>query len=504
MTSVRTDWISRWAEQTPRAPAIIWEPTGQRLDYARCDELTGHIAAWLRDEWGVGAGDRVAVLGRNSLEHALLLFAAQRAGFVLVPVNFRLTAPEIAHVLRDCAPRVMFASSDHHAELAKLDAGACEIAPLEDLLERATSHSASFRAPDLGLDDPAMILYTSGTTGAPKGAIISHGMLFWNAVNTAMRLDLTSSDVTMNAAPLYHTGGWNVLSTPLWHRGACVVMMRDFDPTRVLELCTRHRLTIVWGVPTMMRMLAEQPTFGADTLETVRYALVGGEPMPAELIETWQDVDVPIRQGFGMTEVGPNCFSLPEEDAIRKIGSIGTPNFYIDVELRDDDGAAVPVNEPGEGELWMRGPVVTTGYWGNPSATARAVDAGGWFRTGDVLRRDDQGYYYVIGRKKEMYISGGENVYPAEVERALLEHDAIEQAVVVGVPDERWGETGACFLVLTPNTQLSSDVVRAFARERLAGFKVPRHVFIQSELPVGASGKIDRLALARRARASVA
>lgn len=497
---IRTDWIARHAMYQPDALAIVWRPNDRTLTYAQCHHLANQLAAKLADTYDISKGDRVGVVGLNSLEHVLLFFAAQRMGAVLVPVNFRLATPEIAHVLEDCAPEVLFFDASVEETVSPLDADFdVTLAPLSGVLADLDAHDASTEWEGPAFDDPAMILYTSGTTGAPKGAIVTHRMLFFNAVSTAMRLDLTSHDRTMNAAPLYHTGGWNVLSTPLWHRGGCVVMMEGFDAAEILDVCAEEALTIVWGVPTMMRMMAEADGFPDADLATVRYALVGGEPMPEDLIQIWQERDVPIRQGFGMTEVGPNCFSLPEADAIRKIGSIGTPNFYVEVRLVDDAHVPVAEGHAGEGELVMRGPAVTPGYWGRPEATAKAFTEDGWFLTGDLLRRDEEGYYYVMGRRKEMFISGGENVYPAEVESALRAHTAIEDVVVVGVPDARWGEVGACFVVVEPGEEVTAEDVRAFGKTKLAKFKVPRHVFFVEEFPLGASGKIDKMALTERA-----
>ena len=341
-----------------------------------------------------------------------------------------------------------------------------------------------------------MILYTSGTTGRPKGAIITHGMIFWNAVNTELRLDLTAQDRSFNAAPFYHTGGWNVLLTPFLLHGATTFLFDGFDPEAVLRLCDDEQLTILWGVPTMLKMMADHPAFDEVSLDSVRYAVVGGEAMPEPLIRTWQDKGVPIRQGFGMTEVGVNCFSLPERDALRKIGSIGFPNFYIDTRVVDDDGAEVETNAPGE--LLMRGPVVTPGYWRAPEATADAIDADGWFHTGDLVRVDDEGYFYVVGRKKEMFISGGENVYPAEVEAAIHRRDAVAEAAVIGVEDAHWGEVGAAFVALHDGHSITEDALIAHCRSQLATYKVPKHVRFLDELPKGHSGKIQKTALRER------
>lgn len=491
---VRTDWLERHALYAPEAEALVWVPTSEALTYADCHRLGERLAAALAHEHGVQQGDRLAVLAENSLEHVLLFFAAQKAGFILVPLNYRLARPELQYLIEDSDPALLFASEDYAATADALatDARRCPLTAVRALIDDAPERESPRAA--IGLDDPLMILYTSGTTGKPKGAIVSHEMVFWNAVNTAMRLDVTAGDISFNAAPFYHTGGWNVLLTPFLHRGARTFLFEDFQPEAILRLCDREDLTILWGVPTMLKMMAESDAFADVSLETVRYAVVGGEAMPEPLIRTWQQKGVPIRQGFGMTEVGVNCFSLPERDALRKIGSIGLPNFYVETRVAGDDGQDVPPGTPGE--LLMQGPVVTPGYWQNSEATAEAIQ-GGWFHTGDLVRVDDEGYFYVVGRKKEMYISGGENVYPAEVEAALYVHEGVREAAVVGVPDERWGEAGAAFVV-GADEALTADAIRDHCRARLAAYKVPRHVRFVEELPKGHSGKILKRALAER------
>jgi fatty-acyl-CoA synthase len=498
----RTDWLDRNAQYTPDATALVWVPTGERYTYADLHQKGERLATALADTYDLAPGDRIAVLAENSVEHVLLFAAAQKAGFVLVPLNVRLAPPELQYLVDDSDPHVLFVSDDHAGTAQDLDTDA-HLVPLDDVATLTESapdvavqriYGTRNAGPDL--DDPLMILYTSGTTGRPKGAIIPHRMLFWNSVNTELRLDLTSQDRSFNAAPFYHTGGWNVLLTPFLHHGATTYLFPSFDPDAVLRLCDDEDLTILWGVPTMLKMMAESDTFDAVSLDSVRYAIVGGEAMPEPLIRTWQDKGVPIRQGFGMTEVGVNCFSLPERDALRKIGSIGLPNFYVDTKVVDEDGAEVPPNTTGE--LLMRGPVVTPGYWRDPEATDDAIDADGWFHTGDLVEVDDEGYFFVVGRKKEMYISGGENVYPAEVEAALYEHPAIAEAAVIGVPDDQWGETGAAFIVVEDGASLTADAVKEHARAHLARYKMPRHVRFLDELPTGHSGKIQKDILANR------
>lgn len=288
-----------------------------------------------------------------------------------------------------------------------------------------------------------MILFTAGSTGVPKGAMVTHKMLFWNSINTGLRLDLTSMDHTQSYAPFFHTGGWNVLLTPFLHHGGSHTLLEKFDPDQILQLMESEKTTLLFGVPTMLQMMSESPLFDKVDLSNVRYAVVGGAPMPEPLINRWHEKGIFIRQGYGLTEVGPNCFSLHQDDAIRKRGSIGFPNYYIDAKVVDPSGNELGPNE--EGELWLRSPVVTPGYWRKPEETAETI-TDGWFHTGDVVMKDDEGFFYVVDRKKNMFISGGENVYPAEVERFLYTHPAIREVAVIGVPNEKWGEVGKAYV----------------------------------------------------------
>jgi fatty-acyl-CoA synthase len=496
---IRTDWLERWAHYSPDAVALQDDETGETYTYGRAREAVDRAARFLREEFGVGRGDRVAVLSMNEVEYVLLLFAVQKLGAILVPVNFRLTPREISYILSDSSPALLIYQRQYEETVAALQPGARPTRMLH--FDGSDSYVSRLRdaalpaepmALDAAFEDPCMILYTSGTSGAPKGALITHGMLFWNSVNTTLRLDLVQSDVSVTYTPLFHTGGWNVLTTPFLHRGARLILLKRFDADRLLELCDEEQVTVLFGLPTIMDMLARSPRFAATTFGSVRYAIVGGEPMSLELIRLWQDRGVPIRQGYGLTEFGPNVFSLQEEHAERKIGSIGFPNFYIDARVVDEDDRELPAGEVGE--LVLRGPVCTPGYWNNPAATAETI-VDGWFHTGDVVRRDEEGFYYVVDRKKDMYKSGGENVYPVEVEHYLRTHPKIRDVAVVGVPDPKWGEVGRAFVVLEPEMAATADEVREYCAGRLAKFKTPAHVTFVAELPRGDSGKVLKRAL---------
>lgn len=489
---MRTDWLARNAQYYPQKTALIWHPENRRLSYLECDHLGNQTAHWLLTQYNLKVGDRVAVLAENSLAHILLFFACQKVGLILVPLNYRLTPSEVQYIVEDSEPAVLF-YGDAFAEYVTNAKPIC--LPITKVLQVIENKELSLPSFQQNPDDAVMILYTSGTTGRPKGAMITHKMLAFNAYNTIMRLDLTTKDISFNAAPFYHTGGWNVLLTPFLLLGATTILLDRFDPAEILELGENEQMSIIWGVPTMMKMLSDHPNFGRVNLQSVRYAIVGGEPMPIPLIQTWQQKGVPIRQGFGMTEVGPNCFSLPEEDAIRKAGSIGFPNFYVDVRVVDDFGNDVPAGTTGE--LLMRGPMTTSGYWRNEPATAQALQ-NEWFYTGDLVRVDEEGYFYVAGRKKDLYISGGENVYPAEVEKVLYQHPAVAEAAVIGIPDAKWGETGLAFIALMPNQNATEAEIIAHCQRFLARYKIPKYVHFLPELPKGHSGKILKRELADR------
>lgn len=495
MADYQLDWIDRWAEYLPRRMAFREHRRGWQWSYREFNERVETLSWFLVHQTGLRQGDRLAVLSRNRAEYVFLFFAAMKAGIILVPLNFRCTAAELKQMLQDCTPKLLLFESDFATVVSDLNGLHINHARLDTItsfLSASISGKRQQMDANLTFDDPVMILYTSGTTGTPKGAIITHKMLFWNSINTGLRLNITSDDHAQSFAPFFHTGGWNVLLTPFVHHGASHTLLDGFDADLILELLEKERATLIFGVPTMMQMLADAPGFMQADLSSVRYAIVGGAPMPLPLIDIWSQKGVPIRQGYGLTEVGPNTFSLHQDDAERKKGSIGSPNFYISARVVDADGRNVPTNTPGE--LWLKSPVVTPGYWNRPQETARAI-TDGWFHTGDMVRRDADGYFYVVDRKKNMFISGGENVYPAEVEKVLNTHPAIKESAVVGVPHPKWGEVGLAFLVGTASQQIEDDELIVYCRQHLAGYKIPKAFRWIDALPRNDSGKINRKTL---------
>jgi fatty-acyl-CoA synthase len=482
------DWTAYWARRRPSAPALIEPHRALSRSYRDLDRRANRLAHALEHSCGVKRGDRVAILAHNRSEHFELLFACAKLGALFVPLNWRLAAAELDAVLADCEPtaflydrpcaEIVSAMKARAPRQVALDEPSAGGQGYEALIEKGSDGAAG--SAEVSLEDPLMICYTSGTTGRPKGALLSHRQLVFNSLSTALAIGLSPDDATLVFMPLFHTGGLNCLATPLLHHGGRVVLMPGFDAERALQLSAAERVTLQMGVPTIFQMLRDAPSFAKTDLSATRTALCGGAPCPLGLIEDYRARGVLFRQGFGMTEVGPNCFSLTEEDAFEKAGSIGWPNFYLEADIGEG------------GELLLGGPMVTLGYFRNPEATEQAFRGTRFFHTGDVVRRDDQGYYYVIGRKKEMFISGGENVYPAEVELAIAALEGVLEACVIGMPDAKWGEVGRAVVVRRPGAVVEERALLAWLAGRLAKYKVPKSVVFADELPKNASGKVLR------------
>ncbi len=505
------DWLSRRRQLTPDREAVFDEHNGRRYCYAELDERASRVAHHLRSHFGVEPNDRVACLSTNRVEYLDLYFACGKLGAILAPLNHRLPVGEVVALLDDCTPKlVVFESGfaglvDETRQMRPglrswaIDATGDESHRecMAGILSSDDSATSEFEPYSAAEDEAAMILFTSGTTGRAKGALITYRQIHWNALNTIIGLGLTEADAAFLNMPLHHTGGWHVLFTPLMLLGGRMVLQPRFDAEQCNRLLGPEGITILFGVPTTLRMMAEAENFAAADLSGVRFAIFGGESCPLPLIETYAARGVAMRQGYGLTEAGPNCFSLPAADAVRKQGSIGLPNFLVDARLRGEGGSPVDAGEVGE--LQMRGPHVFSGYWNNPEAT-RKVLSDGWLATGDLMTRDEEGYYYVVGRKKEMYISGGENVYPAQVERVLQQHDAVALAAVIGMPDDQWGECGWAFVQLHPDAHAAEADLQAWCESRLARFQRPARFILLDEMPLGPSGKCDKRALADRVK----
>ena len=479
-------WIRDRARTTPARVAV--DCAGVETTYAELDDRSERLAAGLL-EAGLVPGDRVATLTAASTEHVVVFFACAKAGLILMPLNTRLAEPELRFQLEDAEPAVLLHSpeeSERARSLTDRSAG------LEELV--LNQHKRSFDGP--ADDDGLLLVYTSGTTGKPKGALLTHANCFWTNLSFDRVAGIGAEDTVLQVLPQFHVGGWNVQPLLAWWKGATVVLEPTFDPARALQLIAEKRVTTMMGVPASYLFMAQEPGFAKADLWTLRRAVVGGAPMPESLLERWHERGVEIVQGYGLTEAAPNVLCLPPENAARKRGYAGKPYPHVDVALRDVETGAL-LDGAAEGELLVRGPNVFAGYWRDPESTAAAF-ADGWLLTGDVAARDDEGYYRIVGRTKDMVISGGENVYPAEIENVLHEHPAVREAAVVGVPDERWGEACLAFVVLAG--EATEAELRDHCRSRLARYKVPKAVRFVDSLPRNALDKVAKSELAALAR----
>ena len=482
-------WTRRRARMTPAKPALVQD--GVPMSYAELHLAATRLAHGLRAR-GIERGDRVAFLGMNSIEMVLMMFATAKLGAVAVPVNTRLAPPELAYVLDHSGVRLLVvedvlsevirtpASESHEIDTVVFTRNAG--AGLDDL----AGDDASELDEPIGLDDLFMIQYTSGTSGRPKGVMLTHGNVVWNVMNLLVDIDLGSDEVALVTAPLFHTAALNQVLFPTVLKGGTALIEARFDPARAVDLIESQRVTLLFGVTSMYLALVAVPRFAEADLGSLRLALSGGAPIPEALLHTWLDRGLMIIQGYGLTESSPGATMLRAADGVRKVGSAGTSCFFADVRVVVD-GREAGTDEAGE--VLVSGPNVSPGYWQDDDATARAFE-GAWLHTGDVAIRDDEGYLRIVDRLKDMYISGGENVYPAEVEQALHTHPAVAECAVIGVPDERWGEVGRAFVVVRREQELDEPTLLAHLEGRLARYKLPRSVVFVPELPHNASGKL--------------
>jgi fatty-acyl-CoA synthase len=479
------DPLLYWSRLTPRKTALVEQSGGRRWSYEELSAEADRWAAALR-EMGIERGARVAVLATNRAELVHLFFACGRLGCALVPLNWRLAPSELRQIIDDAKPALLLAEPAFASGLA------CDWMELDELRRRAEISAAAPMPAPPDPETPWLILYTSGSTGVPKGAILPHRQILYNAVATCAGWQLSAADVAPISTPLFHTGGWNVFATPLWFAGGTVVLFEGFDAQDFLMGLAETGSTMALAVPTQILMLTESPGWGMP-LPRLRAFVSGGAPCPPTLAASVLSAGYGFREGYGLTECGPNCFATSDSIAASHPGSVGLPIPFLEIRLENEDGLDAAPDEPGE--ILLRGPQLFAGYLGRPELTAAAHDDEGWLRTGDLAQKDGDGIYRICGRRKEMFISGGENVYPGEVEAALCEMAGVQEAVVVGVPDARWGEVGRAFIVARQGASLREGDVLAHARDRLAGYKRPAEVRIVSEIPRLGSGKPDRRAL---------
>ena len=493
------DWIGRWGRSFPDKEALVDDIENRRYTYGRLSDEVNRMANFLQQELGVGYGDRVACLSFNRVETIKLFSALSRLGAILVPLNFRLAAAEFSYFLKDATPKAIFFDQAHQdrADSFKpqvdikhyvcFDDDETVGQPLPGIWPSLSTNDPA--AVEIGPDAPQLIIYTSGTTGLAKGVILTHGMLTWNAINTNLGWDLRSQDKTILHAAMFYTAGWNVFTLPLFHCRGVNILIKSFDPDLILDLIAREGVTIFFGVPTMFRMLIDSAKFPTTDFSTVRFMVSGGAPLPKDILKIFQSQKaIRIWEGYGLTEAGPNNFL-----ANGKPGTVGHAMPHVDVKIVDPDGREVPAGA--EGEILLRGPHICAGYWNKPEASAKAF-TDDWFKTGDFGRADSDGHFSIVGRLKDMIISGGANIYPAEVERVIETHPDVAGVAVIGVPDPKWGEVGKAIVELHPGSTLNLAELREFLSERLGKFKIPKYMVAVDELPrTAASGKVQKFVL---------
>lgn len=496
-------WMAKRRRKSPDKAALI-HGEGSVMTYRQLADGADQVAAVLRQR-DVRKGDAIAYLGENSPGFLQVMFGAAQLGAVFVPVNTRLAAPEVAHVLSDSGVRALI----HDPEFAQTAASAAGAARVASVMvtgegdDEAPGLARLMRtAPavpvdaDVTLDDPAAIVYTSGTTGKAKGAVLTHGNLTWVALNCIVDYDVVSTDVALMISPLFHVASLGMGALPVILKGATIVLDKGFEPGRALAQIERHGVTMLSGVPTTYQLMADHPDWASTDLSTLKKLTCGGSPVPTRILNAYEERGLSFSQGYGMTETSPGATSLSPAMTRTKQGSVGLPHFFTDVRVTDADGRVVPHGTVGEIEI--AGPNVFPGYHGLPEATAAAFTADGWFRSGDLGYLDTDGYLYVSDRLKDMIISGGENIYPAEVENLLNDLDGVTGVAVIGVPDERWGEVPWAIVTVRDGAAVDTDTVRAHLDGKLARYKLPKHVVIVDELPRTASGKVRKAELRAR------
>lgn len=493
------DWLVKHARQFPDKTALVDLYSGRRVSYAALNERASRFAEFLRERWQVKSGDTVAVLAHSSSDYVEMLYGCGKLGAVMICLNWRLSVDEHRGVLADAKPAALIWGEEFDAAgIALADAFTMQHrmvtgAPREGVAgyeaALAEMSGATVQMPWRAHDDVWYLLYTAGSTGKPKGVPQTWGMAVTNGLNNTIHAGLRREDVMLSVLPYFHTGGLNLYMNPLLMLGATTLIMRQFDVDQTMELLEKEA-TVMFGVPAIYLFLSQHPRFAAADFSRVRSWAAGGAPMPKVLLEQYLAKGVTICFGFGMTETGPTVFLTDEATARKKVGTVGKPVMFVEAKVVDTQSRkTLGANQ--RGEMLLRGPAITPGYWNNPEATAKSYEDG-WLCTGDIVYYDDDGDFYVVDRSKDMYISGGENVYPAEVENVIFQMEGVAEAAVIGVHDAKWGEVGKAIVALKPGAEVGADQVVAFCKQKLASFKAPKFVQFVPALPRNAAGKVDK------------
>lgn len=489
-------WLTKRVLLSPEKEAVV--DGEKRITYRQLNQRTNRLSRALSRR-GLQYGDRIGVLAYNRLEFIEVIMASAKLGLMLVPLNWRLTASEIAFILKDSRTKALV----FDPQLADLAGEVAELVPLKHVivlgqtgLERYTGYEEllsaqtteepeSNKVPDL--ETPHIIMYTAGTTGKPKGAILSQGASFWNVLNLYTAIDFIAEDRNLVVLPMFHIGGIGLFTLPMLYAGGTVVIQRIFDPRQTFHLLEKEKISLFFGVPAVFLALIQHPDFRASIFQHVRLVMSGGAPLPVSLVQQYHEAGIVLQQGFGMSEAAPSIATLKKELALTKAGSIGRAVFHLEAKIVDDNMIEQPRGHVGE--LVIRGPNLMQGYWNRPEATKEAF-TNGWFHTGDLAKMDADGDIFIVERKKDMYISGGENVYPAEIENIIYELPQISETAVVGIKDQRWGEVGKAFVVLKAGQRMTEERLLDHLKKRLAKFKIPRQVTFLDQLPRNAAGKV--------------
>ncbi|MCV6631051.1 MAG: AMP-binding protein [Flavobacteriaceae bacterium] len=487
------DWVAKWADYTPNKVAIVSHETGERYTYLQLHAYADNLRLYFQ-EIGLEEGDRVAVLAEHGFPMIALFVACQRSGIILVPLNYRLSSSELSEQLED-ANAGLFVYSLKQATLAnKIENKVAHQISYAELRSYLCYPKRELPVYNILEDNAVFVFYTSGTTGKPKGVMYTNKMLFWNSLNTSMQLGITFRDTTLSVSPPYHTSGWNVFVTPLLHKGAEIGILEKFDAEQVLCLLELNETSLFMVLPTMLQMMERTKIFQTVKMQHLRYVITGGEFIAPEMVARWKlEKNLKIRPGYGLTEAGPSITSLHHDMVLEKPGSIGKPNFYLEIKIIDKNGEIAAPFEVGE--LCIKGEVVTPGYWNNSVATNEKIK-NGWLHTGDFAYADAEGYLFLKGRKSDMYISGGENIYPQEIERVLEMHNLVDRAVVLPKNDKKWGQCGIAFVEVTKES-LDAKELRVFIQDKIGAYKMPKYIFVLTELPRTSLGKASRKALMR-------
>ncbi len=491
-----TDWLGSHARLTPDRIVLIDGETKNRWSFAELNDRASRIAAQLH-ELGVHKGDRIAYLAPNDVVYFDLFFACAKIGAIFVPLNYRLNHHELTYILSDADAKLVIFHQSLFSLVESIKRELSEVTLIDmenEYPEWLLQGDRWDTEADITMRDPLIIIYTGGTTGLPKGVVLTHKNILANAINTIVSWKLSSRDITYTILPLFHTGGLNAVTIPVIYAGGAAVIGKQFDPASTLKIIANERITILLLVPTMHHMVLQHPLFETIKIEHKPIFLSGGAPCPLPIYDGYLRRGFSFKEGYGLTEAGPNNFYLSPQEALKKIGSVGKPMIHNHITLRNDYDQPVAAGEVGE--IVIEGDHIFAYYWNNPEATAKTVKNGKLY-SGDLGRFDEDGYYYIVGRKKEMIITGGENIYPLEVEKVLQNHPSISEAVVIGVDDQKWGEKVIAFIVCKDDEILSKEDLIPYCHQHLARYKTPKNFYFLDELPKTPVGKIDKKQLSR-------